>query len=34
MGKTSLSVGEKAPQLCLPDPEGNEISLRSLKENG
>ena len=31
MAKTSLSVGEKAPQLSLPDPEGNEISLEELK---
>ncbi|WP_305064569.1 thioredoxin-dependent thiol peroxidase [Methanococcoides sp.] len=31
MAKTSLSAGEKAPQLSLPDPEGNEISLEELK---
>ncbi|MCD4821523.1 MAG: thioredoxin-dependent thiol peroxidase [Methanococcoides sp.] len=31
MAKTSLSVGETAPQLSLPDPEGNEISLEELK---
>ncbi|MDR6223818.1 thioredoxin-dependent thiol peroxidase [Methanococcoides alaskense] len=31
MAKTSLSVGEKAPNLCLPDPEGNEVSLENLK---
>jgi len=31
MAKTSLSAGEKAPQLSLPDSEGNEISLEELK---
>ena len=31
MAKTSLSAGEKAPNLCLPDPEGHEISLEELK---
>ncbi|KGK99661.1 peroxiredoxin [Methanococcoides methylutens] len=31
MAKTSLSAGEKAPNLCLPDPEGNDVSLEDLK---
>lgn len=31
MAKTSLSAGEKAPNLCLPDPEGNDVSLDNLK---
>ncbi|WP_135611840.1 thioredoxin-dependent thiol peroxidase [Methanococcoides sp. AM1] len=31
MAKTSLTAGEKAPALCLPDPEGNDVSLEDLK---
>jgi len=31
MAKTSLSAGEKAPNICLLDSEGNEISLEDLK---
>ncbi len=31
MPKTSLKEGEKAPVLCLPDPQGNEVSLEDLK---
>ncbi|AKB85173.1 thioredoxin-dependent thiol peroxidase [Methanococcoides methylutens] len=30
MPKTSLTAGEKAPDLCLPDAEGNEVSLKDL----
>ncbi|WP_440951930.1 peroxiredoxin [Methanococcoides sp. FTZ1] len=31
MAKTSLTAGEKAPGLCLPDAEGNEVSLDDLR---
>ncbi|NPE28695.1 peroxiredoxin [Methanococcoides sp. SA1] len=31
MAKTSLSEGEKAPDLCLPDSEGNDITLKDFK---
>ncbi|ABE51098.1 thioredoxin-dependent thiol peroxidase [Methanococcoides burtonii] len=31
MAKTSLSAGEKAPNLCLPDSEGNDVTLNDLK---
>ena len=31
MAKTSLSEGEKAPNLCLPDSDGNDVTLEDLK---